>query len=82
MEKPSRSRSASRGAQNDGGQGKGKGKGKGKSKNKAKDQIVHWCRDFLKEGGCSRGKDCRFPHLSSDAVEACKIAATNAKKAS
>ena len=82
MEKPSRSRSASRGAKSDGGQGKGKDKGKGKSKNKAKDQIVHWCRDFLKEGGCRREKDCRFPRLSSDAVEACKIAATNAKKAS
>ena len=81
MEKPSRSRSASRGAQNEGGQGKGKGKGKGKSKNQ-KDQFVQWCRDHLKEGGCSYGQDCRFPHLSAEAVEACKIAATNAKKAS
>ena len=75
MERPSRSRSASRGAQN------GRGKGKGKSKNQ-KDQTVQWCRNHLKEGGCSYGQDCRFPHLSAEAVEACKIAATNAKKAS
>ena len=75
MERPSRSRSASRGAQN------GRGKGKGKSTNQ-KGHVFHWCRDHLKEGGCSRGKDCPFPHLSAEAVEAIKIAVTDAKKAS
>ena len=78
MEKPSRSRSTSRDPK-----GKGKGKGKGKSKSKGQsDHIYHWCRDHLKEGGCSRGKNCKFPHLSSDAIEACKTANANAKKSS
>jgi len=61
--------------------GKDKGKGKGKSKNQ-KDQTVLWCRNHLKEGGCSRGKDCPIPHLSAEAVEAIKIAVTDAQKAS
>jgi len=70
MERPSRSRSASPRAQN------GRGKGKGKSKNQ------QWCRNHLNEGGCSYGQNCRFPHLSAEAVEAIKIAAANDKKAS
>jgi len=76
MEKPSRSRSTSRDQK---GKGKGKDKGKGKSKGIT---VSHWCRDHLKEGGCSRGKNCKFPHLSADAVEACKTANANAKKSS
>ena len=79
MEKPTRNRSASRGAASDGGQGKGKGGGEGKAKSKAKPTVFHWCRDFLKEGGCKRGVECQYPQLTSDAVEARKLAATNLK---
>jgi hypothetical protein len=73
MERPSRSLSPSRGAQS--------GRGKGKGKSKSQKEPVQWCRNHLKEGGCSHGQNCRFPHLSAEAVEAIKVAAANDKKA-
>ena len=80
MERPTRGRSASRGASRDG--GKGKSGGEGQATAKAKPAAYHWCRDFLKDGGCKRGENCQWPHLTSDAVEACKLAMVNLKKGS
>ena len=74
MERPApRGRSQS----NDGGKG-GKGKGTAKAKAKAKPKTNHaWCRSFNGEGGCPRGAACPYPHLTPDAVEACKQANAN-----
>ena len=86
MERPTRNRSASRGAHSDGGQGspnpkaKAKAKAKGKAKAKAS-AAAFWCRDYLKPSSCNR-PDCPFPHLDSGAVEACKEANANKKKTS
>jgi hypothetical protein len=76
MERPApRGRSQS----NDGGKG-GKGKGTAKAKAKAKPKTNHaWCRSFNGEGGCPRGAACPYPHLTPDAVEACKQANANLK---
>ena len=80
MERPTRNRSASRGAHSDGEKGSAKAKAKGKAKAKAS-AAAFWCRDFLKPSSCNRA-DCPFPHLHSGAVEACKEANANKKKTS
>ena len=77
MERPApRGRSQS----NDGGGKGGKGKGQGKAKAKAKSKSNHsWCRSFNSAGGCPRKDACPYPHLTPDAVEACKQANANLK---
>jgi hypothetical protein len=75
------------------GKSKGKGKDGGKGKTKSKDASkvkgkdgksggkgtgIKWCSAFLTAAGCSYGDNCKFPHLTEDAVEAIKKSQANA----
>ena len=65
-----------------------KGKGKGKSKDKkgkgksrepspaaqqrVLDTAFDFCKNFVKDGKCDYGKECRFPHKTQAQVDAAR----------
>jgi len=57
--------------------GKGVKKGKGKGKDDKGKKVPFCCHQYLKEGKCDRGDNCKFPHMSREEYNAAKAKLNN-----